>query len=204
MKKYLTIIMIIAAATTLFSQGTPQGTQQGREAAKLPEGYGNARWGAAMDAVKTNIIGKITYTDDEKVIITKDEHIEYTYGFFYMDPQKIAGPETVNNNPNNQETPSGILYYVSVKFPYLPIEQVRNKLETQYGVVTIDNVSKGRGIIGWSNDKTIAIIYVNEYEGKQYAARVIYVSTETIKQVNDYETSVFNRTEIETIRGLTP
>ena len=204
MKKHLAILITILAVLTvsfLFSQETQ------REAAKLPEGYGDAKWGTSMDEVKSAIIGKITYTDDERIIITKDEHIEYRYGFFYKDPQKIAAEapnNEPNNNPNNEETPDKILYYVSVRFPYLPVDEVRAKLEAEYGAVTIDNVSKNKGAIGWLGEKTLALIYVNEYENKQYVAKVTYVSTDIIKQVNDYENSVFNKTEIETIRRLAP
>jgi hypothetical protein len=169
----------------------------------LPEGYGNAKWGTSMDAVKSAIIGKLVYTDDEKVMISKDDNLEYTYGFFYADPQKIPAADT-NTNTNNTQTTDGILFYVSVKFPYLPVDQVRTKFEAQYGAITIDNVYKNKGAIGWQGDKTLTLICVDEYEKKQYVARVTYVSTDIIKQVNDYEISVFNKPEIETIRKLNP
>jgi hypothetical protein len=190
-KKCLAFLITILMISPLFSQQTP----------KLPEGYGNARWGTSMDTVKSAIIGRLAYSDDEKVIISKDDNLEYTYGFFYTDPQKAA---VENPNNNNQNTPNSILYYVSVKFPYLPIDQVKSKLEAQYGTVTIDNVNKNKGAIGWLGDKTLTLICVDEYEKKQYVSRITYVSRDIIKQINDYENSVFNKTEIEVIRKLNP
>ena len=183
----LTISSIFLTISTLFSQTV-----------QLPTGYGNATWGTSIDGVKSAILGRLVFSDDETIIISRDGNLEYTYGFFYTDPQKVERPA------NAQEAPNSILYYVAIRFPYIPIDQVRAKFEAQYGAITIDNVSKNRGVIGWLTDETLALVYIDEYEDKQYAARITYVSRNIIKQVNEYVSNVFNQTEIDVMKGLTP
>lgn len=56
---------------------------------KLPEGYGNLTWGMYVSEARDKIAGAIVYTDDKRVIVSKDGELEYRYGFFYIDPTLV-------------------------------------------------------------------------------------------------------------------
>ena len=200
-RKFLTLLFTILAVSILFSQ------EQTGSTANLPQGYGDARWGTTMDEVRSAIIGRLVFIDDERIIISRDGDIEYTYGFFYAEPQIVTlmNPEIAANiNPASEESNNSTLFYVSVKFPFLPIDQVRTKFEAQYGAVTIDEVNKNRGVVGWLSENTLALIYINEYEDKQYTARITYVSREIVNRLNEYVLTVFNQAELEVMRSLAP
>jgi len=190
------------------AQGQQQGAQQQNAGGKsaIPEGYGNLAWGTALSGAKDKIEGKLAYTDDQKVIISRDGELEYYYGFFYMDPAKYekeaqpAGAQAADAQANDE----GKLFYVSLKFPYLSMDTVKQKLIDKYGESSFENMLRGRGAIAWDSDKTIVIMWVDLYEGSSFCRRINYISKETTKELNSYVKAMFNKIEIDVIKKLNP
>lgn len=192
MKKLVVLYILLAAS--LFAQNSNQ------QKSSLPQGYGNLTWGTMLSDAKDKIEGKLAYTDDQRIIISKDGELEYYYGFFYMDPAKYDA----QTNGNTQTADEGKLFYVALKFPYLSIETVRQKMTDKYGEPVFEELIKGRGPVAWNSEKTIMIMWVDLYEGKPYCRRITYVSKETTKDLNAYVYAMFNRIEIDVIKKLNP
>ena len=53
---------------------------------KLPVGYGDLTWGMYLSDARAKVAGVLVYTDEKKIIVSKDGDLEYRYGFFYIDP----------------------------------------------------------------------------------------------------------------------
>jgi hypothetical protein len=162
-------------------------------------------WGTVLSEAKDKIVGKLAYTDDQKVIISRDGELEYYYGFFYMDPakyEKEAQPESAAAEA--QANDEGKLFYVSLKFPYLAMDTVKQKLIDKYGESTFENLLRGRGAIAWDSEKTIVIMWVDLYEGASFCRRINYISKETTKELNAYVQAMFNKIEIDVIKKLNP
>ncbi len=153
----------------------------------LPEGYGKIKWGTLLSKAKPDIIGKLEYTDDIKVIISKDGELKYYYGFFF----DKSGTE-------------GKLFYVSLSFPYLSMNEVKEKIIAKYSQPASENIRKNQGAIAWDSEKTIIIMWVDRYRDKPYCKRIIYVSKEIAKELNEYNNKFFNSTEIDILKKLNP
>ncbi|MCU0847644.1 MAG: hypothetical protein MUD12_07125 [Spirochaetes bacterium] len=216
--KKLFILLLIASCTVLFAQdkkdtaGEPAKGE--KTSSSIPDGYGSLKWGTTVSAARGGISGKIVDTDEKSRIVSRDGELEYLYGFFYVDPAVEAAikgesrPEADKDkktpDSSGQKADEGKLFYVALKFPYLAMEEVRKKLQDKYGPWTSDNLADSQGAIAWNGDKTIIVMWVDRYEKKPYCRRIVYVSKDIVKELNEYQNKVFNKTEQELIRKLNP
>jgi hypothetical protein len=211
MRKLFIIIAIVFFSSSIYSQGNF-------------DGFGNIKWGTLINDVKTNVIGKIAYTDDKKIVISKEGDIEYLYGFFYkgietgeLEPAKIApapapakneSPETKPQEPAAKTQESDIkekdsrLFYVSVKFPYLTKDEVKKKIEEKYGPSTGEDVKDNKGAIVWNSGTTTIVMWVDSYEKRPYCMKINYLSKDISKEVRNYLNIIFNSREIEVLKKL--
>ncbi|MCL2026568.1 MAG: hypothetical protein FWG92_07175 [Leptospirales bacterium] len=204
MKKIIILYLLLAVSLLpLFAQQNNQQGAQNQQRTAIPEGYGSLTWGTMLSAAKDKIEGKLAFTDDQRVIISKDGELEYYYGFFYMDPAKYERDAQANDG-NAQTGDEGKLFYVALKFPYLTAESIREKLVGKYGDPVFEEIINGRGPVAWDSDKTIMIMWVDLYEGKPYCRRITYISKETTKELNAYVHAMFNKIEIDVIKRLNP
>jgi len=204
----------------------PAKTEGGTE--KLPDGYGNLTWGMYLSEAKDKISGTLSYTDEKKIIVSKDKELEYYYGFFYKEPATEKSqikkeeaatdkkPETAadkktetatdKKTDTTQEKDEGILFYVSISFPYLDQETVYNKIFEKYGKHTGENIKDNQGAIAWSNkdSDTIIIMWIDRYEKKPYSRRITYISKKISGELNKYTYTIFNKSELETINKMKP
>ncbi|HOP61972.1 MAG TPA: hypothetical protein PK358_06310 [Spirochaetota bacterium] len=194
----------------------PAGTETTEDKiGSLPEGYANLTWGTYLSDAKDKISGRLTYTDDKTVIISKENELSYYYGFFYKEPEaeeknveKTEGATdttgtatTENTSPPKDE---GRLFYVSLNFPYLDKDTVYEKIKKKYGDHSSETLKDNQGAIAWDSEKTVVLMWVDRYEKRPYCRRIIYISKEISKELNDYTNSIFNKTEIELIKQLNP
>ncbi len=171
----------------------------------VPEGYGNLTWGTYISDAKDKTEGRLYYSDDKKIIITRNEELEYQYGFFYMDPAKMPVREnTEAEKDSGNIKDEGKLFYVSLKFPYLTMESVKTKLTDKYGEPSFEDINKNRGALAWTSDKTMIIMWVDEYEKKPFCRKINYISRDTVKELNQYVYTMFNRQELDIIKRLNP
>lgn len=191
MRKILVLFILINISLMAFAQN--RGNKKTKTS--LPEGYGNLKWGTLVSGAKGQIVGKIVFTDDKTVIRTKDGEIEYLYGFFYIDPALIKGAKG---------TTDGKLFYVSVTFPYLAMEDVRKKIEEKYGAATGENIRENQGALLWDSEKTTIVMWVDAYEDKPYCRKITYVGKEIAKEINEYQKKVFSKQELEILEKLSP
>jgi hypothetical protein len=192
--KRTVLVLILSMALPLLSQGN-KGTA-------IPDGYGELTWGTALKDARDKIKGKIYFTDDEKVIQTKDGNLSYHYGFLHLDMTLL--PKTDDKEPQKVEEANGKLFYVALKFPYLAYEDVKKKITERYGESTFDNVKKNHGYVTWVSEKTILILWVDQYEKKPFCRRITYISKDIVKELNDYVEKIFTKPEIEVLQKLTP
>ncbi len=188
---------------------TPDST--GNKIENLPEGYANLTWGTYLSEAKDKISGRLTYTDDKTVIISKDNALEYYYGFFYKKPETSEKSTDTNDTTGTPEidetTPpkdEGKLFYVSLNFPYLAKDAVYEKIKKKYGVHSGETLKDNQGAIAWDSEKTVVLMWVDRYEKKPYCRRIIYISKDISKELNNYTDTIFNKTEIELIKKLNP
>ena len=187
----------------------------GDKIAALPEGYANLTWGTYLSEAKDKISGRLTYTDDKTVIISKENELEYYYGFFYKEPEpdeKLAGKPTDTTDPSGTTKPDetaapkdeGRLFYVALNFPYLSKDGVYEKIKKKYGVHSGETLKDNQGAIAWDSEKTVVLMWIDRYEKKPYCRRIIYISKDIAKELNDYTNTIFNKTEIELMKKLNP
>lgn len=187
----------------------------GDQIAKLPEGYANLTWGTYLSEAKGKISGRLTYTDDKTVIISKENELQYYYGFFYKEPevaeksaeQPADKTDTTGTAKADETTPpkdEGKLFYVSLNFPYLDKDAVYEKIKKKYGVHSGETLKDNQGAIAWDSEKTVVLMWVDRYEKKPYCRRIIYISKDIAKELNDYTNTIFNKTEIELMKKLNP
>jgi len=197
--------------------------KKGQDKQKLPLGYGNLAWGMYVSEAMDKIAGTLTYTDDKKIIVSKDGELEYRYGFFYIDPQltdmdiplaetdkqpetgtDTTAGDTTTDTATAEKKDEGRLFYVSLNFPYLDKDVVYNKIKEKYGLHTGDNIKNNQGAIAWKSDDTIIIMWVDNYKKRPYCRRVIYISRKISKEVSTYTSNIFNRTELDLIKRINP
>ncbi len=192
MRKILVFFIVINISLMAVAQN--RGTQK-KKTSGLPEGYGSLKWGMLVSGARGQIVGKIVFTDDKTVIRTKDGEIEYLYGFFYVDPALLKGGKGATD---------GKLFYVSVSFPYLAMEDVRKKIEEKYGAATGENIRENQGALLWDSEKTTIVMWVDAYEDKPYCRKITYVGKEIAKEINEYQQKVFSKQELEILEKLSP
>jgi len=106
----------------------------------------------------------------------------------------------------DEEEPEGEskFFYVISEFPYIPLDDIRKKMSTQYGDATGDTVSREQGALLWDTGNGVAIVWVDSYEKKPYCRKITYISKAIAKELNSYQKTVFNKREIEVIKKLVP
>lgn len=202
------LISILSAAiicSSLYSQ-EPAGNDR-TEA--VPAGYGEAQWGAYLTDTKTKVSGRIIFTDEKSIIISREGDLEYHYGFFYRDPlitgEKISTDAAAGTETDTPEVKDeGTLFYVSLQFPYLDKDLVYNKIKEKYGNHSSEDIRNNQGAMAWNSEKTVILMWIDQYEGKPYCRRIVYVNKEIALQLKDYHHSIFHKREIDLIRQLTP
>ncbi len=120
-------------------------------------------------------------------------------------PEKAAEPQPPALDAEDQE-PEGEskFFYVVSEFPYIPLNDIRKKMTTQYGDSTGDTVSREQGALLWDTGNGVAIIWVDSYEKKPYCRKITYISKAIAKELNSYQKTIFNKKEIEVIKKLIP
>ncbi|MEW6527332.1 MAG: hypothetical protein AB1444_11795 [Spirochaetota bacterium] len=193
MKKIVWIICIISLAlyTTFTSaqQKAPQNTQP--QSKSIADGYGNVKWGSTYNDVKPNVVGRIAFTDEKRIIVSKDQELEYRYGFFY--------PE-INQEANQQPK----LFYVVIQFPYISLDDMKKKMEEKYGPPTGESIKNNQGAYIWESESTSIIVWVDSYEKKPFCRKITYLSKVMAKDINAYHNLVFSKKEQEILKQLQP
>lgn len=193
---FVIFLISILATISLIAQNTKKEKNKTAETkeikkkdtrGKLPEGFDKIKWGTTLSNAKNEIRGRLYYTDDKEVIISKDGELEYKYGFFF-----------------DGKTAEGKFFYLSMKFPYLTLKEVKDRIEAKFGQPSSENISDNQGAIAWDSEKTIIIMWVDRYEKKPFSRRIIYISKEITKELNEYRRNIFNKTEIEILNKLNP
>lgn len=237
MRKLYTILFLLAIITSVSSQnkvtvktdpknstktetktdaktsgkGTGKPADNKDKTEKIPDGYGNLTWGMYLSEAKDKISGVLTYTDEKKIIISKDKEMEYYYGFFYKEPADTAASSVKEETPAGDKQPAvtpekdeGRLFYVSMNFPYLDKDLVYEKIQKKYGNHTGENIKDNQGAIAWDSPNTVIIMWVDRYEKKPFCRKIIYLSKPIAKELNDYTNSIFNKSEIDMINRMNP
>ncbi len=175
--------------------------QNNTNKANLPNGFEKVNWGTLLSKAKPNVKGKVSFSDDKTVIVSKINEIQYFYGLFHVDLEKLKKVRGEANVP--KDTPDeGKLFYVALKFPYLHKDLILEKITKKYGKPTSENIADNKGAIAWDSDKTILVLWVDSFENKPYSRRITYVSKEIAKEVNKYYDDFFMYKEKDTIRKL--
>lgn len=207
MKRFIIILFCLALGNALSAQSAVE-KKEPAGGKNIFDGYEKVKWNDPVATVKNEVMGKIVYTDDKKVIITKDGDLEYMYGFFYKEAStQTAAPEV--KEKIDKPAPAGPagesrLFYVSIKFAYLIMEDVRKKMQERYGEPTGETLKNYQGAIIWESDKTLVVLWVDQYEKKPFSRKISYIGKDIIKELNDYQNQVFNATEIEILKRLKP
>ncbi|MCX7678736.1 MAG: hypothetical protein N2316_05905 [Spirochaetes bacterium] len=203
------ISIIVLTALPALSQDKKIGEEKGQK--NTATGFGQLVWGASLSAAKEKVEGKIIFVDEKRIIISKDGDIEYRYGFFYKEiPEEQAKktPEAnkqfPNQEPNKNLTNEAKLYYVIVRFPYLPMEEVKKKIEEKYGMHTGEIMKNNRGALVWDFLTTTIVLWVDDYKKNAYCQKITYLGKEIAKEVNEYQNKVFTEREREILRKLIP
>lgn len=192
-----------------YSQDKKSG--ENKATTNIAVGFGQLTWGTQLTAAKEKVEGKITFVDDKRIIISKDGEIEYRYGFFYKElpeenAQKITDDSKKASEQASEKTTAteAKLYYVVVRFPYLPMEEVKKKIEEKYGKHTGETIKNNRGAIIWDFPTTTIVLWVDEYQKNAFCQKITYLGKEIAKEVNDYQIKVFTKREREILSKLSP
>ena len=232
MRRLNILILIFLLGAAAFSQNQvdtktatddkkAQDTKTGSESEieKLPAGYGDLTWGMYLSDTREKIAGVLVYTDEKKIIVSKDGDLEYRYGFFYVDPalveeeivltgttEKTEGTETetTGDTTTAEKKDEGKLFFVSLNFPYLDKDTVYNKIKKKYGKHSGENIKDNQGAIAWNSEDTIVIMWVDNYKKRPFCRRVVYISKQISKDLNDYTYKIFNKKEMDLIKKLNP
>lgn len=193
MKKFLLIICIISIALYTYTTHAQQKAEPKAQAQSksIADGYGAVKWGSTFTDVKPNVLGRITFTDEKRIIVSKDGELEYRYGFFY--------PE-INQEANQQPK----LFYVVIQFPYISLDDAKKKMEEKYGPPTGESIKNNQGAYIWESESTAVIIWVDSYEKKPFCRKITYLSKVMAKDINAYHNLVFSKKEQEILKQLKP
>jgi hypothetical protein len=225
--KRLFVVLILFLFTIANGQdkGDKKEIKDNKLITNITNGYENVTWGVKLSDARDKIKGKLVFTDEKSIIISKDGELEYYYGFFYVDPaiesvetgkeadkkeavkkeaekKEADAKETAKKTSEAEKVDEGKLFYVALKFPYLSMDEVKKRIEDKYGPSTNENLHKMQGAIAWNGENTIIIMWVDRYENKPYCRRITYVDKRITKELSDYQLKVFNRVEIAILRKL--
>ena len=209
MRILISILLTALICSSLYSQEPAGADTTDQTLQNIPAGYGDAQWGAYLTDTRDKIAGRIIFTDDKSIIISRDGDLEYRYGFFYRDPLITGEKTTIEGNPETEaETPEvkdeGTLFYVSLQFPYLDKDLVYNKIREKYGDHSSEDIRKNQGAMAWNSDKTIILMWIDQYENRPYCRRIVYFNKEIASQLNEYHHTIFHKREIDLIKQLNP
>jgi len=228
MRRLYMLLLTFALISTVYAQNKPpvktdpkidkkdtiNTSADNKAAEKIPDGYENLIWGMYISDAKDKISGILSYTDEKRIIISKDKELQYYYGFFYKEPstdpasiKKDDPAAAADKKPETaQEKDEGILFYVSLTFPYLDQEKVYKRITQKYGKHTGENIKNNQGAISWEseNKKTVVIMWIDQYEKKPYCRKITYLSKDIAVELNNYTTTIFNKNEIELLKTLNP
>lgn len=202
MKKLAMACIILALSSVpLYSQAEKK--EERKKAG--PDGYASLRWGTGFTEAKENVRGQITFYDDKRIIISKDADIEYRYGFFFQEGEngKKVTPEE-KKGQEEQAAAEAKLYYVLIRFPYLHMEDVKKRIEEQYGPPTGENMKNNQGAVIWDFENTSIVMWIDNYEKDPFCRKITYVGKELAKSVNNYQRRVFTAREREILGRLQP
>ena len=201
MRKFLTIALI-SFVSIVYAQNTTNNTNNtNTKKAKLPNGFEKVSWGTLLSKAKSNVKGKISFSDDKTLIVSKIDDITYYYGFFHIDLEKMKQVRGADKIPKDAPD-EGKLFYVAIEFPYVDKDLILKKITTRFGKPSTENILDNQGSISWDSDKTILVLWVDKFENKPYSRRITYVSKDIAKEVNTYYDDFFKYKEKNTIRKL--
>lgn len=100
--------------------------------------------------------------------------------------------------------PEARLYYVSIRFPYISMDEVKKRIEEKYGVPTGEDIRNNQGALIWDSEKTTIVMWIDRYENKPFSRKITYVSKAIAKEANDYQDRIFNKTELEIMKRISP
>ncbi len=226
---FVFILAVIVIASSAFGQAQRDQKQPKKETKReepqkkegtgpIPEGFGNLQWGATFSETREKVLGEITFKDEKRVILSKEGNIEYVYGFFQPDPALVSekqGKDAAKSADTKQKvqaqeqssaTQAGEpkLYYVVIKFPYLTMDDVKNKIQERYGAPNGQSIKNNQGALIWDSKKTTIIMWVDSFEKKPFSRKITYIGKDLAKEVNEYQKQIFNKNEIEILRTLNP
>lgn len=159
----------------------------------LPDGYNELAWGNSLTDVKGKVQGKLIYSDDKNIIISRDDNIEYRYGFF-----------TPASTDENVTPPEPRLFYVIIQYPYLSLADVKKKVEGKYGSSTGEDLKRNQGVVVWETPKTMLVIWVDNYKNNPYTRKISYISKEIGTAATAYQNSLFTGKEKKVLEKLNP
>lgn len=171
-------------------------------------GFGDLDWGINFSDAKKKVIGKITFYDEMRLIVTRDGDIEYLYGFFYIEPsnneteKKDIKLKDEKIKEPSQEVIEAKLFYVSLQFPYLAMNDVRKKVEKKYGPATGEVIKNNQGAIIWDFERTKIIIWIERYENHPFCRKINYISKDLATKINEYQEQIFNKLERDILKKL--
>lgn len=221
-----------ATSTAADGTSTEAGTTTESKSA-LEAGVGQVKWGSNFETVKGAIKGTLKHYTLNKVIVSKDGEITYTYGFFYMDPEVLEELANAQNGTtateaesaqpaattavaangeaaavetgSTQSSESGPLFsYVVMDFPYLELEEIKKKYVDKYGEPSKESIVENRGVLIWEDENTMIALWVDEYEGAAYCRKINYLSKTVVEKLDNYYYLIFNKKEIETLQKIEP
>ena len=201
MKKLIPILLLLIV-TSIAAQDNKKDDKKKEDKntkkANLPAGYESITWGTLLSKVKSSIKGKIQFTDEKTVIISKKSEITYKYGFFFIDPERIKVEKDKKKDLPNE----GKLFFVALKFPSLPYEEVKKQIEKKFGPSTNENIINNQGSVAWNSDKTVLVLWVDRFENKKYCRRITYVSKDIAKEIDKYYKNLYFYKEQKTIENV--
>jgi len=195
----LALLTAVSIAATAAMGQTPEKKKAGTTAGRIADGYNELKWGASPGSVKSGVKGKIVYTDEKKIIRSRDGDIEYLYGFFYRETAPAKDEKGAPAAPVE-----GKLYYVALQFPYLSMADVKKKFEEKYGPPTGESLTNNQGALIWDAEKTSIILWVDRYENNPFCRKITYVGKDIAKELTDYRKEIFSSAEIEILKKLAP
>ncbi len=187
----IAMIMLIYTQS-IIGQAQNKNNAQPAQSKNIADGYGNVRWGSFYNDVKPNVMGRISYTDEKRIIVTKDGELEYRYGFFYAE----------YNQTNETQQPK--LFYVIIQFPYIALDDIKKKMVEKYGPPTGELVKNNQGAYVWDSESTAIIAWIDSYEKKPFCRKITYLSKIMAKDINAYHTLVFSKKEQEILKQIQP
>lgn len=204
------------------AEGEEQSTQSSVEAP------GQVQWGSNFNTVRENVKGSLKYYEQDKLIVSQEGEITYSYGFFYADPEMTgedqveaeaanqdaqpaaeqpaeAGQGAEGEAQNNQAAENEPQFsYVVMQFPYLSMEEIKAKYVEKYGDPSSEVVENNKGVIIWESEETMITMWIDEYENKPYCRKINYLSKAFTEKLKDYRNKVFNKKEIDTLNRIQP